>query len=70
MNEIVLKENQISYIITILNNLDWEYFRGMLNFCSNSQPIEWDNPDESKIMLKIIDDFQEIESTITGVPIK
>ena len=69
MNENILKDNQITYIITILNHLDWNTLRIMFDFCSKFQPIDFDS-DEGNKMIKVIDNFQEIESTITGVPIK
>lgn len=63
-----LSENQTNTILYIFVNLHWDLLREILNDWS-----DMDKTKETKTIkkgLKLLDDFQELESIIRGVPIK
>ena len=71
LREVELSENQTNTILYTIVNLHWDLVREMLDFWTdeNKNPENWD---EKKIKRadKLVDDLQELESIIRGVPIK
>lgn len=60
--------NRQRRILEITENIDFEAIRKFLDIISNVCNIEDDK--SFRQILKLIDDLQELESTIMGIPIK
>ena len=54
-------------ILEIVENIDFNAVRNLLNIMSETCNVE--NDEVYKQILKLIDDLQELESTIKGIPI-
>ncbi len=60
--------NREQRIIQIIEGFDFEAVRKFLDIISNTCNIEDDK--SFKQIIKLIDDLQELESTVKGIPIK
>jgi len=63
-------DEQVNTILTMVVNLNWSLIREMINHWTNmdSNNSKWES-DKIKEAQKLVDSFQEIESTVKGVPI-
>lgn len=70
MVEITYTSKQVGTILDLCVNLHWDLVREMLNVWTNLEYNEevFDD-DKIKRAKQLTDDFQELESTIKGVPI-
>lgn len=70
MTVIEYTEEQSNTILTLVANLHWDLVREMLNTWTNpdKNPDKFD-PEKINRSQKVVDDLQEIESIVKGVPI-
>lgn len=60
--------NRDRRILEIINSIDFEAIRKFLDILSQTVNVEDDK--NLQQLLKLIDDLQELESTVMGIPIK